>query len=87
MLYSLHCKHRLIIGDIGGVTSASARCHSTVANSPSEVAACRCSTLYVPDKSSSAADCIERDWRYWRGGGFKKSLKKGESEESGLLSS
>lgn len=58
MLYSLHRKRCLINGDIGGVTSASARCHSTVANSPGEVAPCRCSTLYVPDKSSSAADCI-----------------------------
>lgn len=62
MPYSLHRKRCLIIGDIGGVTSASARCHSTVANSPSEVAACRCSTLYIPDKSMSAADCIGRDW-------------------------
>lgn len=74
MPYSLHRKRRLIIGDIGGVTSASARCHSTVANSPSEVAACRCSTLYIPDKSMSAADCIGRDWGGV--GGFKDSKKK-----------
>lgn len=74
MPYSLHRKRCLIIGDIGGVTSASARCHSTVANSPSEVAACRCSTLYIPDKSMSAADCIGRDWGGV--GGFKDSKKK-----------
>lgn len=74
MPYSLHRKRCLIIGDIGGVTSASARCHSTVANSPSEVAACRCSTLYIPDKSMSAADCIGRDWGGV--GGFKDSKKR-----------
>lgn len=75
MRYLLKHKRHLIIRDIGSVTSASTRCHSTVANRLHAVASCLCSTPYSPDKGSSAADCM---------GGLKKEQGK---EESGVLSS
>lgn len=70
MRYLLKHKRHLIIRDIGSVTSASTRCHSTVANRLRAVAACLCSTPYSPDKGSGAADCM--------GGLKERARKRGE---------